>query len=142
MNGERTRFTSGREAAENGKKGGKQSAKRRKEYKSFCEAARWYLSMETSAEIDGEKIQVSQYQRIVLELAKIAQNPNDKRFLQVVQLLMQLTNSTDEKTRAEIARIQAETKRLQTFMKSGTDNGLLFELITDLQRNVEGAKNE
>lgn len=114
---EKYQFTSDQsrtEAARNGRKGGKASVAKRRQIKSFREAAEWGLAMTANANVNGEQMQVTQYQRIIIMLLSMLNNPEDKRFFQAAQMLAQFRSSgyVEEKMLAEIERIKAETKRL------------------------------
>jgi len=108
------------EAAKNGRKGGIISGKKRRAKKSFREAAKWALEMESSAVVDGELQNITQYERINMILLSMIKDPksddfNERRFFQAVELLAKLRSSgyADEKMLAEIAKIRAETKILK-----------------------------
>lgn len=133
---ENLRVPTSEEAREIGRKGGIASGKARKAKKSFAEAARWALEMESRLEIGGESQQISQYQAIVLNLLEVARDKENKQWIQAAQMLFGLENGAVniEKTKAEIERIKAETER----MKGGTEqhNGMLEELIKGLQDGI------
>ena len=136
---EKYQFTSEQsrtEAARNGRKGGKASGEKRRQIKSFREAAEWGLAMTANANVNGESMQVTQYQRIIIMLLSMLNDPEDKRFFQAAQMLAQFRSSgyVEEKMLAEIERIKAETKRL----KGDTEqhNGMLEDLIKGLQSDV------
>lgn len=116
-------------------KGGKASGIKRNVKKSFREAAKWGLEMETKFTHDGETEVISQYQRIVATLIKIIQDPDDKRFFEAVKLLAQLRQSgyAEDKMMAEIKKIKAETKKIN----GGTDSD-----IENLQPLAEMLKSE
>lgn len=125
-----------KEVRENGRKGGIASGKKRREIKSFREAAEWALNMTVCREISGEKVEITRYQQIMIDLLTML-DPDDKRFMQAAQLLHQFRNSgyVEEKLVAEIERIKADTKRI-----SGDDkrehNGKMEELIRGLQDDI------
>lgn len=136
---EKYQFTSAQsrtEAARNGRKGGKASGEKRRQIKSFREAAEWGLAMTANANVNGEQMQVTQYQRIIIMLLSMLNDPEDKRFFQAAQMLAQFRSSgyAEEKMIAEIERIKAETKRLQGDTEQ--HNGMLEDLIKGLQSDV------
>lgn len=126
-----------KERREIARKGGIASGKKRKQIKSFREAAQWALEMSTKANIGGEVESITQYQRIMLTLLKYLQDEsNPKLFLQAAQMLHQFRNSgyAEEKMVAEIERIKAETERMK-----GTGeqkNGMLEKLIEGLRDDI------
>lgn len=124
------------EVRENGRKGGIASGKKRRQIKSFREAAEWGLAMTANANVNGESMQVTQYQRIIIMLLSMLNDPEDKRFFQAAQMLAQFRSSgyVEEKMLAEIERIKAETKRLQGDTEQ--HNGMLEDLIKGLQSDV------
>lgn len=117
-------------------KGGKARAQKAREIKSFREAAEWGLAMTANANVNGESMQVTQYQRIIIMLLSMLNDPEDKRFFQAAQMLAQFRSSgyVEEKMLAEIERIKAETKRLQGDTEQ--HNGMLEDLIKGLQSDV------
>lgn len=117
-------------------KGGIASGKKRRQIKSFREAAEWGLAMTANANVNGESMQVTQYQRIIIMLLSMLNDPSDKRFFQAAQMLAQFRSSgyAEEKMLAEIERIKAETKRLQGDAEQ--HNGMLEDLIKGLQSDV------
>ena len=123
------------EARENGRKGGIASGKKRRQIKSFREAAEWALGMTTTANVNGESLQITQYQKIMLGLMTML-DPDDKRFMQAAELLSRFRKDgyAEEKMIAEIDRIKAETKRLQGDTEQ--HNGMLEDLIKGLQSDV------
>lgn len=123
------------EARENGRKGGIASGKKRRQIKSFREAAEWALNMTTIANVNGESMQITQYQKIMLGLMTML-DPQDKRFMQAAELLSRFRKDgyAEEKLIAEIDKIRAETKRLQGDTEQ--HNGMLEQLIKGLQDDV------
>lgn len=129
------RLTS-KEAREIGRKGGIASAKKRQAKKSFREAVKWALEMETTSVVEGELQKISQYERIVMLLLTMINDPNDKRFFQAAQMLIQLDSKgyADQKTLAEIEKIKAETKKISGDKEH--QNGMLENLIKGLREDV------
>lgn len=117
-------------------KGGKARAQKAREIKSFREAAEWGLSMTANASVNGESMQVTQYQRIIILLLSMLNDPEDKRFFQAVNMLAQFRSSgyVEEKMLAEIERIKAETKKLSGDTEQ--HNGMLEDLIKGLQSDI------
>lgn len=117
-------------------KGGRNSGAKRRQIKSFREAAECGLAMTANANVNGEQMQVTQYQRIIIMLLSMLNDPEDKRFFQAAQMLAQFRSSgyVEEKMLAEIERIKAETKRLQGDTEQ--HNGMLEDLIKGLQSDV------
>lgn len=103
------------EAVKNGKKGGIASGKARRAKKSFREAAQWILNMETKAVIDGEVVNVTQFESLALSLMEQARDKKDKQRLQALQMLQNMAGDplAQARAKAEIERIKAETKRIQ-----------------------------
>lgn len=116
-------------------KGGKASGEKRRQIKSFREAAEWALGMTTTANVNGESLQITQYQKIMLGLMTML-DPDDKRFMQAAELLSRFRKDgyAEEKMIAEIERIKAETKRLQGDTEQ--HNGMIEDLIKGLQSDV------
>ena len=126
------------EAVKNGRKGGIASGKKRKEIKSFREAAEWALGMTTKANVGGEQTTITQYQRIMLTLLGYLNDPDDaKLFMQAAQMLAQFRSSgyAEEKALAEIEKLRAETKRLKADTKE-ENTGRLAELIEGLKDDL------
>lgn len=126
-----------KEVRENGRKGGIASGKTRKAKKSFREAAKWVLGMETNAVIDGKRLKISQFEAITLDLWRMAMDKENKNRLQAIQMLQNMIGdeSAQEKLKAEIERIKAETKRISGDDKQD-NNGKLSELIKGLQDDL------
>lgn len=118
--------------------GGKASGVKRNVKKSFREAAKWGLEMETKFTHNGETEIISQYQRIVALLIQMINDPNDKRFFDAVRLLAQLRQSgyAEDKIIAEIKKIKAETKKLN----GGTDSDI--ENLQPLAEMLKSEENE
>lgn len=132
MNSERTPA----ERREIARKGGVASGKARRTKKSFREAAKWVLEMETSATINGEVQKISQFEALMLNLWREALDTKNKHHLQALQMLQNMIGDdiAAERMKAEtdIAKARAQ---LITSAIGGHDarNGMLEDLIKGLK---------
>lgn len=125
-----------KEARDAGRKGGIASGEARRKKKSFAEAARWALEMETKANIGGNKEMITQYQAIILNLLSVANDKQNKQWIQAAQMLLQIEHgeASAERIRAETESIRAKTALMKG---DGTArNGMLEELIAGLREDV------
>lgn len=97
------------------RKGGIASGKARRAKKSFRDAAKWILEKETQAVIDGELLNITQYEALVLSLWKQSQDPKNKQQLQAIQTLQNMVGDplAQARAKAEIERIKADIKRIE-----------------------------
>ena len=127
------------EAVKNGKKGGKASAKARKEKAEFREAAKWALEMVTTAKVDGEKTKITQTQAIVLNLLQKATSKEDRQSIEAAKVLLQLTDAN--KSAAEIRMLEAQAKLIEAKadLLTSADTNTLDKLDTILKEMRDDA---
>lgn len=116
------------EARENGRKGGIKSGKKRAEKKGFQEAAKWALEMNTTVNIKGEQLNITQAQAIVLNLLQKAANKEDKQSIEAAKVLIQLSGAN--KSAAEVKVLEAQAKMIQAKadLLTGADTTALDKL--------------
>ena len=85
--GKATQFRSGKQAAENGKKGGIASGKSRKKAKDMREALRKILDG-TYTEEDGKKLNGMDI--LMTSLFSVAADPNHKQCIQAIRLIREI----------------------------------------------------
>ena len=124
-----------KEARESGRKGGIASGEARRKKKSFAEAARWALEMETKANIGNREEVVTQYQAIVLTLLSAARDKKNKQWIQAAQMLLQIENSE-----ANVERVKAETERIRAATEAMRGNGEPRNGV--LEQLIEGLRND
>ena len=133
-----------KEARESGRKGGIASGEARRKKKSFAEAARWALEMETKANIGNREEVVTQYQAIVLTLLSAARDKKNKPkgsqsqdpfWDQAAQMLLQIENSE-----ANVERVKAETERIRAATEAMRGNGEPRNGV--LEQLIEGLRND
>lgn len=93
---------------EEASKGGKMSAKKRRAKKSFREAVKWVLEMETNAVIDDENTKITQYQLLAMNLFQEAKDTSNKNHLDALRILADLAGES-----ARQLEIQIKEKELQ-----------------------------
>jgi hypothetical protein len=107
-----TQFTSGQSAVENGSKGGKATAKRKKAIKSMQEAAQALLSG-TYTDDDGKEL--TGYELMMAKLFKIATDENKRDCLSAMRLIREITgeNITADERRLLEKKIESLTAQIE-----------------------------
>lgn len=107
-----TQFTSGKSAVENGSKGGKATAKRKKAIKSMQEAAKALLNG-TYTDDDGKEL--TGYELMMAKLFKIATDETKRDCLSAMRLIREITgeNITADEKRLLEKKIESLTAQIE-----------------------------
>lgn len=127
------------EVREIARRGGVNSGLKRRTKKSFREAAKWVLEMETSAVINGEVHQISQFEALMLNLWREALDTKNKHHLQALQMLQSMIGDelVAERMKAETDIAKAKAKLIKSAIGGGRDarNGMMEDLIKGLKES-------
>lgn len=100
------------ERRESARKAGQASGRARRAKKSFREAARWLLSMETDGQLpDGQPARLTVYESLVIGLVQQAQDPDCKSRLQAFQQLQELVGESPRMQEVDLRRLELEIKK-------------------------------
>ena len=113
-------------------KAGKKSGESRQRKADFNEAARWALEMDTTVVMNGEALNVTQAQAIVLNLLRKARNIEDKQCIEAAKTLIGLSSA---RTVAEVRVLEANAKMLEAKadLLTGADTTTLDKLDSILK---------
>lgn len=100
------------EAAKNGKKGGLASGEARRRRQHLREAVQSIFS-DGTYKVDGEELTAEQ--AIALRLVQVAMNPEHKRWLDAVEVLMKITESdlTEEELALKDAQLEYQLRSVK-----------------------------